>query len=167
MSKHLFERLVQGYKGEKQSVSIKCKLEFCDNPATKYKGRGENLCEQHQAMLREYGGPARIDRPWTFQKKRYCEKCGHNPWDHPMVKSIDDELIRDRIAYGMLLVDHITAQRDGGQHHAENTQTLCFDCNHVKTTLAGDSLPKALYSDPAAVNKIKKKLSPYFQKLFG
>lgn len=166
MSKHLFERLEQGYSGQKKTVSINCILDFCNKPASKYKGVGSQLCEHHQSLLREYGGPARMDRPWTFQKKRYCEKCGHNPWEHSMVKQIDDELIRDRIAYGMLLVDHITAQRDGGEHHSGNTQTLCFDCNHIKTTLAVDNMPKALYNDPNAVDKIKKKLKPYFKKLF-
>jgi hypothetical protein len=166
MSKHFFERLKLGYAGKKQSVSIKCKLPYCDNPASLFKGVGSQLCEHHQSLMREYGGPGRTDRPWSFHKKQHCECCGHNPWDHPMVQKIDDELVRDRVAWGMLIVDHIKTQRDGGGHSDNNVQTLCLDCNQIKTTLAGDSMPKALYNDPKAVDKIKKKLKPFYKKLF-
>ena len=167
MSKHFFTRLVQGYAGEKQSCSINCKLPYCNNVASKYKGVGSHLCEEHQLLLRDYGGPGRVDRPWTFHKKRYCECCNHNPWEHNMVKKIDNELIRDRVAWGMLIVDHIETQRDGGNDTAENVQTLCLDCNQIKTTLACDSMPKALYRDEADYYAIKEQLRPYYDKLFG
>jgi hypothetical protein len=167
MSRHFFERLEQGYKGTKKTVSITCNLPYCNEPASKYKGVGSQLCEHHQGLLREYGGPGRMDRPWTFHKKKSCEFCGHDPWEHPLVKQIDNELVRDRVAWGMLIVDHIKTQRDGGCDTEKNVQTLCLDCNQVKSTLAADTMPKALYSDPKTFDKIKRKLRPIYKKLFG
>lgn len=167
MSKHFFERLEQGYAGVKQSTSCTCRLEWCGKPASKYHGVGSLLCEEHQSLMREYGGPGRTDRPWTFNKKSTCECCGHDPWEHPMVKRIEDELVRDRVAWGMLIVDHIHTQRDGGSDAPENCQTLCLDCNQIKTTLAGDSMPKALYNDEEEYYSILEKLKPHYTKLFG
>jgi len=167
MSKHFFERLELGYKGEKRTVSCSCNLPWCDKPASKYKGVGQNYCEEHQSLMREYGGPARSDRHWSFNKKRTCEFCGHDPWQHPMVKQIDDELVRDRVAWGILIVDHMITQRDGGNDAPENCQTLCLTCNQIKTTLAGDSMPKRLYKQVEEYNSIIRRLQPHYRKLFG
>ena len=104
MRRYCFERHELGYAGIKKTVSTKCTLPYCDEQSSKYKGAGSRLCEHHQSLLREYGGPARMDRPWTFNKKKTCEICGHNPWQHPKVKLIEDDLIRDRVAWGMLFV---------------------------------------------------------------
>ena len=167
MSKHFFERLEQGYAGLKYTSSGTCNLPWCHEPKSFYKGTGQNLCEYHQSMMREYGGPGRVDRPWTFNKKRTCECCGHDPWKHNKVRAIDDVLIRDRVAWGMLIVDHIRTQRDGGGDHPANCQTLCLDCNQIKTTLACDSMPKALYKNEQDYNIIKERLHPYYIKLFN
>ena len=167
MSQHFFTRLVQGYAGTKYTTSIKCNLPWCNEWATFNKGIGQSYCDHHQSMLREYGGPARTDRPWTFNKKRTCECCGHNPWKHPMVKKIDDDLIRDRVAWGMLIVDHIHTQRDGGNNRPENCQTLCLDCNQIKSTLACDTMPKKLYKNESDYTNIVNQLRPYYKKLFG
>mgnify|MGYP003951230721 FL=1 len=179
MSKYFFERLEQGYAGEKDlkiyftngdvhdKARKKCSVSYCNNVETKYKGVGSTLCETHQARLREYGGPARMDRPWTFNKKRCCDLCGHDPWKHPKVKLIDDELIRDRVAWGMLFVDHIETQRDGGSHCDQNTQTLCLDCNMIKSTLAGDMVPKKLYKDENEYHSVLERLEPHFNKVFN
>jgi len=178
MSRHFFERLEQGYAGEKDfkihlvtgtynKKRKKCALSFCNEPETKYKGTGRSLCEHHQGLLREYGGPARMDRPWTFNKKKTCDICGHDPWQHPKVKLIENELIRDRVAWGMLFVDHIETQRDGGSHCDQNTQTLCLDCNMIKSTLAGDMVPKKLYKDEQEYNKVQERLKPHYLKVFG
>lgn len=175
MSKFFFERLNLGYagiKGEKtqryyEDAHITCSLEYCNNTKTKYKGIGSHLCEHHQSLLREYGGPGRYDRPWTMHKKRHCDFCGETPWDHPKVKQIEDELIRDRVAWGMLIVDHIHTQRDGGNHGPDNVQTLCLDCNQIKSTLACDTMPKALYANEEDYNTIKQQLKPHLDKLFG
>ena len=104
---------------------------------------------------------------WTFNKKKYCELCGHNPWEHPKVKLIDDELIKDRVAWGMLFVDHIETQRDGGSHCDQNTQTLCLDCNMIKSTLAGDMVPKKLYKDKKEYYKVLERLKPHYNKVFN
>ena len=84
-----------------------------------------------------------------------------------MVKQIDDELIRDRTAWGMLIVDHIHTQRDGGSDAPENCQTLCKNCNDIKSTLAGDLIPKKLYKNPKDHEYIMSKLKPHYLKLFG
>lgn len=167
MSRFLFERLTPGYLGKKKTTGIKCSLSYCNLEATKYKGAGERLCEHHQSLLREYGGPARMDRPWTFHKKRTCDCCGHDPWQHPKVQKIDNDLIRDRVAWGMLIVDHIETQRDGGSHQEGNVQTLCLDCNMIKSMLAGDMTPRNLYKDESQYKKVLRKLKPYYKKVFG
>lgn len=167
MSRYFFQRFEQGYAGVKKTVSTKCSLPYCNETSSKYKGAGSRLCEHHQSLLREYGGPGRMDRPYTMHKKKVCECCGHDPWQHPMVKQIDDELVRDRVAWGMLIVDHIHTQRDGGCDSEENVQTLCLDCNQIKTTLACDSMPKALYNDEKEYYSIIERLHPHYEKLFG
>jgi hypothetical protein len=167
MSKYFFDRLEVGYKGEKTVSTGVCNLSYCTDPRTTYKGIGERLCEKHQRLMREYGGPGRTDRPYTFNKSKTCDCCGLNPWEHDMVKQIDDELIRDRTAWGMLIVDHIHTQRDGGSDAPENCQTLCKNCNDIKSTLAGDLIPKKLYKNPKDHEYIMSKLKPHYLKLFG
>ena len=167
MSKHFFERLDIGYKGKKQKTSGECNLSHCTNPRTIYKGVGSRLCEKHQRLMRENGGPGRVDRPWTFNKSKTCDSCGLDPWKHDMVKQIDDELIRDRTAWGMLIVDHIHTQRDGGSDCPTNTQTLCKNCDLIKSTLAGDMIPKKLYNNPQDYEDTINKLKPHYLKLFG
>ena len=167
MSKYFFDRLEVGYKGEKTVSTGVCNLSYCTNPRTTYKGIGERLCEKHQRLMREYGGPGRTDRPYTFNKSKTCDCCGLNPWEHDMVKQIDDELILDRTAWGMLIVDHIHTQRDGGSDAPENCQTLCKNCNDIKSTLAGDLIPKKLYKNPKDHEYIMSKLKPHYLKLFG
>jgi 5-methylcytosine-specific restriction endonuclease McrA len=167
MSRHFFERLEPGYAGEKYSTYVKCKLPWCNEWSSFYKGVGQNYCENHQKMLREYGGPARTDRPWTFNKKRACDFCEKNPWEHPKVKEIGDDLIRDRVAWGMLIVDHIHTQRDGGSDHPNNCQTLCLDCNQIKSTLACDTMPRSLYNTEEEYESVKDRLKPWLDKLFG
>ena len=167
MSKYFFARLEVGYKGEKTVSTGVCNLSYCTNPRNTYKGIGERLCEKHQRLMREYGGPGRTDRPYTFNKSKTCDCCGLNPWEHDMVKQIDDELIRDRTAWGMLIVDHIHTQRDGGSDAPENCQTLCKNCNDIKSTLAGDLIPKKLYKNPKDHEYIMSKLKPHYLKLFG
>ena len=166
--RHFFERLRLGYKGKKVRPSIyKCNLDYCNEQRSQYKGIGASLCEHHQSLLREYGGPARVDRPWTFHKKKSCDCCGFTPWEHTKVAMIEDELIRDRTAWGMLIVDHIHTQRDGGCDSPENTQTLCLNCNQIKSTLAGDLIPNKLYKNKEDITRIKEHLAPHYDKVFG
>lgn len=167
MSKYFFERLALGYAGTKQTSATKCNLLFCNHDRTFFKGEGESYCLEHQSLLRDYGGPARHDRPWTFNKKRCCDFCGFNPWEQSLVTKITDPLIQDRVAWGMLIVDHKTPQRDGGSDAPENCQTLCSICNQVKTTLAGDSMPKERYKDVNDFYAMVAKLKPHYDNLFG
>lgn len=166
MSKHFFERLDQRKQPTKQSISTCCSLEWCDKPSSKYKGPGSRLCEEHQSKMREFGGPARLDRPWTFNKKCTCDFCGFDPWKHKVVSKISNELVRDRVAWGMLIVDHIIPQKYNGGDRPENCQTLCLFCNQIKTTLACDSMPKALYKDPRDYYAVKAALKEYHDECF-
>jgi len=167
MSKHFFERVTLGYAGTKRIQIGCCSLPWCGNRKSKYKGVGQSYCVTHQQMLREYGGPARVDRPYSFNKKRTCDFCGKDPWQHNKVIEIDDPYVRDRVAWGMLIVDHIKAQKDGGGDYPDNCQTLCLDCNQIKSTLAFDTMPKSLYKNNIQYKKSKKLLQPYLKKLFG
>ena len=166
MSRFFFERMEQGKQGIKQKVRGTCMLDFCTNPRTHFKGPGERLCEHHQGLMREYGGPGRTDRPWTFNKKNYCEMCGMNPWEHPLVKQIQNPLVKDRTAQSLLIVDHINTRRDGGCNSEGNTQTLCQTCNEIKTVLAGDRIPKALYNNEESYRKVHEVLDPIYETVF-
>lgn len=172
MSKYFTERLTVGYAGKKSDLlileeqNLTCDIPGCGSSRTHYHGRGRNLCGHHQSRMREYGGPGRLDRPYTFHKKTCCEVCGHNPWEHPMVKLIEDELVRDRVANGMLIVDHKNPQKNGVDHTEENTQTLCLDCNLIKTTLSCDFMPDSHFADKTKIESLKEKLRPVYEKIF-
>jgi len=121
---------------------IKCELDGCDNPLTHYQGPGsQSLCREHQLRLREYGGPARRDRPWTFWKKDHCEDCGHTPHkDNPKIAELK-EPVSKILGMMMLHVDHKTVRRKGG-NHPKNLVTLCQECHMLKTYLSGDHIKK-------------------------
>lgn len=166
MSKFYELRYKQGDFGVKKTISVTCLLPWCNNTASKYKGPGSQCCEEHQMLLREYGGPARLDRPYTFNKKTTCDFCGFDPWNHYLIKKINDPLIADRVAWGMLIVDHIHTQRDGGEDHPNNCQTLCLLCNTVKSSVSGDTMPKSLYNSQKKFTDLCKNLKPIYKKLF-
>lgn len=167
MSKYFFEKLELGYCGTKKHSSGTCKLEWCDNPRSIYKGVGSRLCEQHQSMMREYGGPARMDRKYTFNKKSHCEVCGYNPFENPVINKIKNKLVRVRVAYTQLIVDHINPQKYGGSDAPENCQTLCKNCNDIKTMLSGDSAPRSLYNSEEDYQKVHALLRPIAKEVFG
>lgn len=167
MSKYFFERLEVGYAGRKQKSNGCCKLDWCNKPRSQYKGVGSQLCEEHQSMMREYGGPARMDRKWTFNKKKCCEMCGMDPQEHALVKKIDNPLVKDRTALSLLIVDHIHTQRDGGTDAPDNCQTLCITCNYVKTMLSGDTVPRALYKNEEDYQAVHDLLEPIAEKVFS
>jgi hypothetical protein len=166
MSKYFFERLVLDAQPKKLKVSVDCLLPWCNDRASVHKGPGSRLCKTHQALMREYGGPARIDRQYTFNKNTTCDFCGFDPWQHPIVMKINNQLVQDRVAWGMLIVDHIVPQKYGGGDHPTNCQTLCLDCNQIKTTLACDSMPKALYKNPDDYYAVKAALKEYHDACF-
>jgi hypothetical protein len=138
-----------GYKGKKKKVpTASCKLIGCNNPLTEYKGKGScSLCEEHQKILRDYGGFARTDRPYSFWKKSRCEgkNCLHNPMQNVRVRDYAEPK-RSVYAMTLLHVDHITPpknKKDKGKMYAEcnhpsNLQTLCSECHTVKSYECGD-----------------------------
>lgn len=175
MSKYFSTRLTQGYAGTRSTATLAkyqrehktCALPWCTRHKSKYLGHGKSLCEQHQAMLREYGGPARLDRHWTFNKHSSCDCCGFDPWQQAHIQKISDPLIRDRVAWGMLIVDHIHTQQAGGSDHPANCQTLCLICNQLKTALSADTMPACRYNDCSQLEEIRAKLRPFYTAIFG
>lgn len=167
MSKFFFVKLDVGYAGRKKTVSGCCDLEWCNNPRTPFKGVGSRLCEEHQSVMREYGGTGRTDRPWTFNKKHCCEICDFDPMQHPLIEKIKNPLVKFRTAMSLLVVDHIHTQRDGGTDAPENCQTLCVSCNEIKTVLHGDRVPRALYNNEKDYQKIHDLLDPIAEEVFG
>lgn len=124
----------------------KCKIAGCENPKTNYKGlRKDDLCEQHQRMLREYGGWARYDRPWSFHKKDHCEDCGRQPKNNPLIAH-EDERTRDVLGRMMLDVDHIDMYKgdrydaSSPMNHPDNLRTRCKECHGFKTLYEGDHI---------------------------
>jgi hypothetical protein len=122
-----------------------CCLIGCNGHLTGYKGPGSRyLCREHQLLLREYGGHARLDRQYTFWKKDHCEECGHSPMnDNPQIKKIPQPY-RRILGMMMLHVDHIeTAGKDKYDHQSwsnspDNLKTLCQECHMLKTYTSGD-----------------------------
>jgi len=128
----LSERSIQR-RGNRQ-----CVLDGCNRPLTHYKGPcSQRLCRDHQLMLKQYGGPSRIDRPWTFWKKDHCEECGHMPSrDNPKIAELG-EAERSVVGMMMLHVDHVVANKTKN-NHPDNLRTLCQECHMLKTWANGD-----------------------------
>ena len=59
-----------------------CAVPGCTEHITQMQGPGSSvLCRNHQLYMREYGGMGRIDRPWTFHRKKHCLECGFSPFE--------------------------------------------------------------------------------------
>ena len=148
INKHFLKALAPRILEECDTHSViphsKCKIAGCDNHKTIYLGlRKNDLCEHHQRMLREYGGWARYDRPWSFHKKDYCEDCGHQPKNNPLIAH-EDEHTKNILGRMMLDVDHIDMYKgdryDPGSpmNHPDNLRTRCKECHKIKTLYEGD-----------------------------
>lgn len=126
----------------KHRATKKCVLDGCDQPLTHYRGPGgANLCREHQIRLREYGGPGRTDRHYSFWKKDCCESCGRMPSRDNVRIAQMPQPMRDIIGRMMLQVDHKTVRRQGGDH-PDNLITLCAECHQLKTYANADHLSK-------------------------
>lgn len=98
-------------------------------------GQMESVIGFHWIQLREYGGTARMDRPYTFFKKWSCDWCGYDPRTDPWFDSVtwDNEEHKLRTMRGTLVCDHIVRRSDGGSDEKENVGTKCQNCNSKKT----------------------------------
>lgn len=126
---------------EQFEKDVRCKLSWCDEPLTKFKGPNDrHLCRGHQIKQREYGGLGRIDRPWTFSRKWVCDWCGYNPKEDLWFETQkwDDEDHKLRTMRNMLVGDHKIRKADGGADDDTNVQTLCQNCNSKKSGLNHD-----------------------------
>ena len=129
-------------------ATTQCVLDGCTSPLTHFQGPGSlQLCREHQLRLREYGGPGRLDRPYTFWKKDYCESCGRHPSkDNPRIAEMKEPM-RTVVGRMMLQVDH---KKVGGQNkyskqatgvnHPKNLLTLCAECHQLKTYKNSDHI---------------------------
>jgi hypothetical protein len=136
-------KLFEGHDARVQK-NLTCQLSGCTNHRTLYKGPGQSkLCREHQLKLREYGGPGRLDRPWTFWKKDKCETCGHDPSKNPLIKH-EPKQVRKILGSMMLDVDHIDSTLgdrfdiQSEMNNPKNLQTLCKECHSIKTLYEGD-----------------------------
>lgn len=128
-----------------RTFNTSCTLPGCTDHLTVYKGPGSNsLCRKHQLMQREYGGHGRLDRPYTFWKKEYCEDCGHSPMKHNKQIKALPQPYRQILGMMMLHVDHLEVggkskyAKGHGVNHPSNLKTLCQECHMLKTYTSGD-----------------------------
>ena len=121
-------------------ATTQCVLDGCKRPLTHFQGPGSlQLCREHQLRLREYGGPGRLDRPYTFWKKDSCESCGRTPsQDNPKIAQMKEPM-RTIVGRMMLQVDHKTVRKQGG-NHPKNLVTLCAECHQLKTYKNADHI---------------------------
>lgn len=128
---------------EQITKELTCTLDGCSNPLTQRKGPGQTaLCKKHQKLQREFGGPGRLDRPWTFHRKWVCDGCGVDVTQevsriHPGLEDKDPVLFM-RLVRSRVIGDHQIRQVDGGDDSEENIKSYCLNCNSDKTILSED-----------------------------
>lgn len=138
--------IIENAELKKTKPSKECSYYGCTNHISMCKGDGESiLCVDHQSTLREWGGFARLDRPYSLYKKKICDRCGFDPFVTPDYKYLraDYQL---PLAMQILDVDHIvppTNKKDKVKidhpcNHPNNLQTLCKNCHASKTQKSGD-----------------------------
>ncbi len=114
----------------------------CGASVTVFTGTGSQvLCEEHQDNLYVNGGTGRMDRPHTFHRKTCCDWCGYDPLKNPALAGITDPEELTRVRNASLVGDHIIRRSDGGDDSEQNIQTLCRNCDAIKTMLNKDYLP--------------------------
>jgi 5-methylcytosine-specific restriction endonuclease McrA len=118
-----------------------CTLEDCQNLLTEFKGPGQEvLCREHQVEQREYGGFGRIDRPHTFHRGFVCDECGQDARELPVIKAIQDEVVKMRAIRSIMHGDHKQLKSEGGSDAEKNIRLLCITCHNVKTQVEQDYL---------------------------
>lgn len=118
-----------------------CTLEGCGNPLTDFKGPGQDvLCRKHQVEQREYGGFGRYDRPHTFHRGYICDECGQDARELPVIKAIQDEVVKMRAIRMIMHADHQQLKSEGGSDAEKNIRLLCITCHMVKTVVEEDYL---------------------------
>lgn len=125
-----------------------CNAPGCTHPRTMYKGIGEDYCRTHQLALKENGGMARVDRPYTFHKHYCCEWCGFDPKTDSRFDRLTDPKKKASAQSGSLICDHIVARAKAEKlgwteeqiNSKENIQTLCQICEKIKSAEEDDWL---------------------------
>lgn len=120
-----------------------CVAPGCEYPLTTRVGPGDkSCCREHQLSLREYGGPARLDRPHTFARRSdyVCTECGWAVLEDERLAVINNEMVRIQVARTITHGDHIIRQADGGDDSPENVRSVCVVCHAIKTMVNEDYL---------------------------
>ena len=118
-----------------------CALVDCQNLLTEFKGPGQDvLCRKHQVEQIEYGGFGRYDRPHTFHRGFVCDECGQDARELPVIKAIQDEVVKMRAIRSIMHGDHQHLKSEGGSDAETNIRQLCITCHMVKTIVEQDYL---------------------------
>ena len=118
-----------------------CTLVDCQNLLTEFKGPGQDvLCRKHQVEQIEYGGFGRYDRPHTFHRGFVCDECGQDARELPVIKAIQDEVVKMRAIRSIMHGDHQHLKSEGGSDAEKNIRRLCIICHMVKTMVEQDYL---------------------------
>lgn len=125
-----------------------CVAPDCKHPVTMFRGVGQELCDEHRGMLKEYGGLATLNKPYSFQRVYVCSCCNTDvriaaartyQLQYPQG---DWELVPEEIkneTYRTLMdVDHVDGNSDNND--PANTVSLCKNCHGVKTVLKRNSV---------------------------
>jgi hypothetical protein len=128
---------------------IVCQAPGCGENLTIYEGAGsDSYCNTHQLRMKEHGGMARPDRPYTFHKSWCCAWCNYDPREDKRFDRMTDEVKKLSAQSATLICDHIITRQKGKLlgwtdekiDAPENIQTLCQICEKIKSAEEGDWL---------------------------
>lgn len=127
-----------------------CIVHGCCNPTFKPNkkwGQQQRVCKRHYYAMKS----GRVGGNWqrdihNFHRKGECADCGVTAFElgfRIFSGHIEGVRVRDVIKKGMQVLqgDHINGRTGDNAHTAENIQTLCSTCHHIKTIREGDHVP--------------------------
>jgi 5-methylcytosine-specific restriction endonuclease McrA len=117
----------------------KCKIPGCGNDITVFTGVcSDSLCDFHLSKDQSRGGMGRLNKPHTYHREFICDICGVDFREHDSIRDIQDEELKNRLLRAIMVGDHIKRRVDGGDDSKENIQSLCRNCDSIKTILHED-----------------------------
>jgi hypothetical protein len=134
-----------------------CTIPDCGRPLTTMRGKGSSkYCIEHQLYGTSYGGAGVDGRPHTYQREWVCVCCGKDVQEtlrkiRPNLEK-DDPAKFNQISRGLVVGDHIIRKSDGGDDSKENIQSLCLDCDRIKTYESEDYLIGSIKAAQKSLN---------------